>query len=109
MKRHNLSSACSPPSSWLIVVRADRAWRHSANRSLRQQPLPSPTPTQIPDAPISTGWIQSPEHMAYIWWGWVQAPDPKGGRFDEFEELVMDLTIPLKRRCANGRQQWSTT
>ena len=52
-----------------------------------------PTPTQIPGRADLYRLVQSPEHMAYIWWGWVQAPDPKGGRFDEFEELVMDLTI----------------
>ena len=52
-----------------------------------------PKPTQIPGRADLYQWIYPPEHMAYIWWSWIQAPNPKGGRFDEFEELVMDFTI----------------
>jgi hypothetical protein len=37
--------------------------------------------------------IQPPEHMAYIWWHWHQGQDSQGRRFDQFRELIVDITI----------------
>ncbi|MDE2839119.1 MAG: hypothetical protein OXM03_00665 [Chloroflexota bacterium] len=54
---------------------------------------PKPTPTQIPGRADLYTAVHPPEHMAYIWWGWLQGQDAKGNRFDEFAELVIEFTI----------------
>ncbi len=52
-----------------------------------------PTPTQIPGRADLYESVSTPEHMAYIWWEWIQAQDAKGNRLDEFEELVIEFTL----------------
>lgn len=54
---------------------------------------PKPTPTQIPGRPDLYTAVHPPEHMAYIWWSWIQGQDAKGDRLDEFAELVIEFTI----------------
>ena len=65
----------------------------AAPASVPATATPVPTPTQIPGRADLYQWRDVPEHMAYIWWGWIRAQDSEGKRFDEFEELVIEFTI----------------
>jgi hypothetical protein len=78
----------------LLVVSCAQA----APVSMPATPIPATAtpvskPTQIPGRADLYQWRDLPEHMAYIWWGWIQRSDSEGNRLDEFEELVIEFTI----------------
>ena len=65
----------------------------AAPASVPATATPAPKPTQIPGRADLYQMRDLPEHMAYIWWGWIRAQDSEGNRFDEFAELVIEFTI----------------
>ena len=55
-------------------------------------PTPTPTPTATP-APALTSLVDTPEHMAYLWWHWGQDRDSSGDGREGIRELTFDFTI----------------
>ena len=55
-------------------------------------PTPTPTPTAAP-APALTRLVDTPEHMAYLWWHWEQDRDSSGDGQEGIRELTFDFTI----------------
>ena len=55
-------------------------------------PTPTPTPTATP-APALTRLVDTPEHMAYLWWHWGQDRDFAGDGREGIRELTFDFTI----------------
>ena len=55
-------------------------------------PTPTPTPTATP-APALTSLVDTPEHMAYLWWHWGQDRDTSGDGREGIKELTFDFTI----------------
>ncbi len=55
-------------------------------------PTPTPTPTATP-APALTRLVDTPEHMAYLWWHWEEDRDSSGDGQEGIRELTFDITV----------------